>query len=399
MQSENFLSRKKALLSGHKELLLRPNQRATQSSPFAQPVCSRFGRPVLTRDHVPLDWRYDFNEETNPFLLERMGINSVFNAGALFHDGRYLVMARVEGTDRKSFFAIAESPNGVDQFEFWPEPILFDEWGEESANVYDARLTAHEDGYVYAVFCAERKDPNAPPFDTSAAIAQAGILRTKDLLHWERLPDLTTPSQQQRNVVLHPRFVRGHYLLYTRPQDGFIEAGSGGGIAWGLTKTMTEARLEAETLLDPRVYHTIKESKNGAGAPPLESAEGWIHIAHGVRQTAAGLRYVLYAFLTDLHEPWRVIAAPGGYLLAPEDSERLGDVSNVLFSNGVIQEPSGRVLIYYGSSDTRLHVAETSLQLLLDYLRGTPPDGRTSRGVVLQRLELIRKNRQILSGT
>lgn len=389
--SPTFARRRETLQRVQDALLERKNEPIEAEGG----VLTRYRHPVLTAQHVPLEWRYDFTEADNPLLLERLGVNAVFNAGALLHEGRHLVMARVEGNDRKSFFAIAESESGVDGFRFWDEPILVDEFEEPTTNVYDARLTAHEDGYVYAVFCAERKDPRAAPGDTSSAVAAAGILRSRDLRTWQRLPDLVTPSPQQRNVVLHPRFHQGQYLLYTRPQDGFLEAGSGGGIAWGLSRSMDGARLDEEHLLDPRVYHTVKEVKNGAGAPPVETPEGWLHVAHGVRGTAAGLRYVLYAFLCAKDEPGRVIHAPGGHLLAPEGEERVGDVSNVVFSNGLTVEPSGRVLLYYGSSDTRLHVAETSLDRLLDYVKNTPPDPLTSRGAVEQRLALLRKNRAL----
>lgn len=391
MPTTLFEERKNALLAAQEALLRRKNERVEPGNG----IYGRYRHPVLTADHVPLAWRYDFSPQTNPRFLERLGIEAVFNAGAILQGGRYLLMARVEGWDRKSFFAIAESDNGVDGFRFWDEPVVLPEADPPATNVYDARLTAHEDGFVYAVFCAERKDASAPASDTSAAVATAGIARTRDLRTWERLPDLVTPSSQQRNVVLHPRYVEGKYLLYTRPQDGFIDAGSGGGIAWGLSKTMEGARIEVETVLDPRVYHTVKELKNGAGAAPLETPLGWLHVAHGVRGTAAGLRYVLYAFLCDKDEPWRVTHFPGGHLLAPEGDERVGDVSNVVFSNGLIQEPSGRVLIYYGASDTRLQVAESSIEQLLDYVTGTPPDGFTSAASVEQRLALIRKNRAL----
>lgn len=389
--SVSFAQRRESLESAQRALWARRNEPVEGGSG----VFTRYRHPVLTADHVPLEWRYDLSEVDNPHLLERLGVNAVFNAGALLHQGRHLVMARVEGNDRKSFFAIAESDSGVDGFRFWDEPLIVDEFAEPTTNVYDARLTAHEDGFVYAVFCAERKDPKAPPGDTSSAVAAAGILRTRDLRTWERLPDLVTPSPQQRNVVLHPRFHQGQYLLYTRPQDGFIEAGSGGGIAWGLSRSMDGARIDEERLLDPRVYHTVKETKNGAGAPPIETTEGWLHVAHGVRGTAAGLRYVLYAFLCDKDDPGRVTHAPGGHVLAPFGEERVGDVSNVVFSNGLTVEPSGRVLLYYGASDTRLHVAETSVERLLDYVMNTPPDPLTSRGAVEQRLALIRKNRAL----
>lgn len=385
----SFASRLAALVTEQEALLDRPNRRVEPGNG----IYERFAYPVLTAAHVPLDWRYDLSEADNPSLMERLGIEAVFNSGALLFEGRYLLMARVEGWDRKSFFAIAESKTGVDGFRFWDEPVTLPESDVPATNVYDARLTAHEDGFIYALFCAERKDPHAPPGDVSSAVAAAGIARTRDLRTWERLSDLVTPSPQQRNVVLHPRYVDGKYLLYTRPQDGFIDAGSGGGIAWGVTQSMEAARIEVETLLDPRVYHTIKEAKNGAGAPPIETERGWLHVAHGVRHTAAGLRYVLYAFLCDKDEPWRVTHRPGGHLLAPAGDERVGDVSNVVFSNGLIAEPSGRVLLYYGASDTRLHVAETSVERLLDYVLNTPPDALTSSVSVEQRLQLIRKNR------
>lgn len=388
----HFESTKLALLESQGELLARPNPPLA----YENGVFRRFLHPVLTAAHTPLAWRYDFSQKDNPFFQERMGINAVFNSGAILHEGRYLLMARVEGHDRKSFFAIAESRNGVDHFQFWDEPIELTDSAIPATNVYDARLTAHEDGYIYAIFCAERKDPQAPMSDTSSAVAAAGIARTTDLLSWERLADLVTPSPQQRNVVLHPRKFRGKYLLYTRPQDGFIDTGSGGGIAWGLSDSMENARIENETLLDPRVYHTVKEVKNGAGAPPIETDEGWLHIAHAVRNTAAGLRYVLYAFLCDKDDPTKIIHAPAGYFLAPEGEERVGDVSNVVFSNGIIKEPSGRVLIYYGSSDTRLHVAESTVERLLDYVKKTPEDNLTSAMSVQKRLELIRKNRKHL---
>ncbi|GAB4253035.1 MAG: 4-O-beta-D-mannosyl-D-glucose phosphorylase [Candidatus Methylacidiphilales bacterium] len=360
-------------------------------------VYERYLHPVLTAGHVPLEWRYDLNPATNPFLLERMGINAVMNAGAIKWQGKYLVVARVEGWDRKSFFALAESPNGLDHFTFWDEPILLDETNDPDTNVYDMRLTAHEDGWIYGLFCTERKDPAAPPGDLSSAVAQCGIVRTKDLKQWERLPDLKTRSAQQRNVVLHPEFVNGKYALYTRPQDGFIDAGKGGGIGWALCDTMERAETGEEIIIDARAYHTIKETKNGQGPAPIKTDKGWLHLAHGVRGCAAGLRYVLYLFVTDLNDPTRVIAAPGGYFLAPEGVERVGDVSNVTFSNGWIADDDGRVFIYYASSDTRLHVATSSIERLLDYAFNTPPDGLRSRVCVEQRLALIRKNRALVS--
>lgn len=377
----------------YETLVERPNERLEVSNG----VFFRYRYPVLTAAHVPVFWRYDLNPQTNPFLMERLGVNAVFNAGAIRLGERYFVVARVEGSDRKSFFAVAESPNGVDRFRFWDEPVVMPETDEPDTNVYDMRLTQHEDGWIYGVFCTERKDPAALPGDTSAAVAQAGIARTKDLKTWERLPDLRTASPQQRNVVLHPEFVGGKYAFYTRPQDSFIEAGSGGGIGFGLCDDVTNAVIEHEQIVDPKVYHTIKEAKNGQGPPPIKTEQGWLHLAHGVRGTAAGLRYVLYLFLSDLEEPWRVTHRPGGYFLAPEGEERVGDVSNVAFSNGWVVKEDGTVLIYYGSSDTRLHVAETSVARLLDYVTNTPEDQGRSAASVQQRLDLIRRNFQILN--
>jgi 4-O-beta-D-mannosyl-D-glucose phosphorylase len=358
-------------------------------------IFTRFRNPVLTAQHVPLSWRYDYNPETNPFFMERIGVNAVFNAGALKWDGSYCLACRVEGWDRKSFFAIARSKSPTEGFRFDDEPILLGETPIPDTNVYDMRLTRHEDGWIYGVFCSERRDPAAPEGDTSSATAAAGIVRTRDLRSWERLPDLVTASPQQRNVVLHPEFVEGRYLLYTRPQDGFIDTGGGGGICWGLAEDMTNARVDRETLLDPKEYHTIKEMKNGAGAPPVKTPKGWLHIAHGVRNTAAGLRYVLYALLTDLSNPGKVVARPGGYLIAPEGEERIGDVSNVCFSNGLIADEDGRLTIYYASSDTRLHAAQTSVERMLDYCLNTPEDRLRSRKSVEERLKLIRANREL----
>ncbi|MDR1466784.1 MAG: glycosidase [Treponema sp.] len=355
-------------------------------------VFKRYKYPVLTAAHSPLFWRYDLDSKTNPYLMERMGINAVFNAGAIKLDGVYYLVARVEGSDRKSFFAVAGSPNGVDEFTFHDYPIALEQGENPDVNVYDMRLTKHEDGWIYGIFCTERKDPAAPKGDVSSAVASAGIIRTKDLRTWNRLPDLKTASPQQRNVVLHPEFVDGKYLLYTRPQDGFIETGSGGGICVGFADSMDGAEVKEEILLDEKVYHTIKEVKNGAGAPPVKTRRGWLHIAHGVRNTAAGLRYVIYAFVTALDNPFKVIVAPGGYLIAPEGGERIGDVSNVVFTNGVIAEENGRLLIYYASSDTRLHVAETTIDRLLDYCFNTPLDLYTSQDSVQQRIALINKN-------
>jgi 4-O-beta-D-mannosyl-D-glucose phosphorylase len=355
-------------------------------------IFERYRRPVVTADHVPLDWRFDLNPATNPLLLERQGINAVFNPGAIELDGKILLVCRAEGYDRKSFFAIAESETGTDRFRFWDEPIDLGESGSPDVNVYDMRLVQHEDGWIYGLFCTERKDPSVPASDTSSAIAQCGLVRTRDLRSWERLPDLKTRSSQQRNVVLHPKFVGKQYALYTRPQDGFIDTGSGGGIGWALCDSMENATIGEEQVIEPRVYHTIKEVKNGQGPAPLWTEKGWLHLAHGVRNTAAGLRYVLYLFMTDLAEPQRVIHRPGGYFLAPWGEERVGDVSNVTFSNGWVLR-GNKVFIYYASSDTRIHVATSSLERLLDYAINTPEDGLTSRASVQARLKLIRHNR------
>jgi len=362
-------------------------------------VFDRWENPVLTAAHAPLFWRYDLDPRRNPFLQERLGVNCVFNVGAIEWNGKVCLMARVEGNDRKSFFAVAESDNGVDNFRFWDQPVVLPETDVPDTNVYDMRLTAHEDGWIYGIFCTERKDLDAPPGDTSSAVAQAGIARTKNLARWERLPDLTSQSAQQRNVVLHPELVKGRYALYTRPQDSFIEAGKGGGIGFALCETMEAAEIGEETIVDPRAYHTIKEAKNGAGAPPLKTPKGWLHIAHGVRATAAGLRYVLYAFLCDLEDPSKVIARPGGLFLAPEGEERVGDVSNVAFCNGAVMKATGEVFVYYGSSDTRTHVATTTVSRLLDYVLNTPEDPLRSAACVEQRMALIRRNLKFLART
>jgi 4-O-beta-D-mannosyl-D-glucose phosphorylase len=358
-------------------------------------VVQRYVNPVLTADHTPLFWRYDLNYKTNPFLLERLGMNSTFNSGAIEYQGNILLMVRAEGVDRKSFFAIAESRNGIDNFRFWDYPILLPETSDPDINVYDMRLVEHEDGWIYGLFCTERKDREVPRTDTSSAIAQCGIVRTKDFVKWERLPDLVTKSPQQRNVVLHPEFVNGKYAFYTRPQDGFIEAGSGGGIGWGLSDSIEKAVIHTETIIDDRAYHTIKEVKNGLGPAPIKTGHGWLQLAHGVRNTAAGLRYVLYLLLTDLKDPSKVIARPGGYFLAPQESERVGDVSNVVFSNGWVKRKNGEVFIYYGSSDTRMHVAVSTIDRLLDYVVNTPEDGLRSGTSVEARIKLIRNNLEL----
>lgn len=388
MLLNDFDTRMTMLKTEHHALINRPN------SPLypGNGVYLRYQNPVITADHIPLEWRYDFDRGRNPFLMERMGVNATFNAGAIKLNGKYCLVVRVEGYDRKSFFAVAESPNGTDSFIFREKPVLLDQGPDPDVNVYDMRLTRHEDGWIYGIFCSERKDKGAARGDTSSATASAGIVRTKDLDHWERLPDLDTVSPQQRNVVLHPEFVNGKYFFYTRPQDGFIETGSGGGICWGLSDSMAKAVIKEEILLDEKVYHTIKEVKNGAGAVPIKTQKGWLHIAHGVRNTAAGLRYVIYAFMTSLEEPGRLIASPGGYLIAPEGSERVGDVSNVVFINGAISDDDGRLLLYYASSDTRLHVAETSIDHMLDWCLNTPVDPLYSHESVRQRITLIEGN-------
>lgn len=356
----------------------------------------RYKNPVLTAAHVPYFWKYDLNPDANPFLMERISINAAFNAGAIKHNGKYMMVVRVEGADRKSFFAMAESPNGVDNFRFWDNPIVMPETGEPDTNIYDMRLVKHEDGWIYGVFCTERRDPSAHPGDQSAAIAQCGIARTHDLETWERLPDLVTPSPQQRNVVLHPEFVDGKYAFYTRPQDSFIEAGSGGGIGFALADDIENARVEKEEVIDPKVYHTVFEAKNGLGPAPIKTEKGWLHLAHGVRNTAAGLRYVLYMFMTDLHDLTKVIHKPNGYFLAPEGEERIGDVSNVVFSNGWIADDDGKVFVYYASSDTRMHVAETTVDQLLDYIINTPEDGFTSASTSKKITELVAGNKMFL---
>jgi 4-O-beta-D-mannosyl-D-glucose phosphorylase len=375
------------LFAEHEALIQRPNEPLKESNGWFH----RYRYPVLTAAHTPVFWRYDLSPATNPFLMERLAINAVFNVGAMEWHGNVVLMARVEGVDRKSFFAVAESASGVDGFRFWDYPVAMPETAEPETNVYDMRLTAHQDGWIYGLFCAERKDPAAVPGDLSSAVAQCGIARTRDLKTWERLDDLKTPSAQQRNCVLHAEFVDGKYAFYTRPQDSFIEAGRGGGIGWGLADNMEHAAIEEETIMERREYHTINEVKNGLGPAPIKTRQGWLHLAHGVRNTAAGLRYVLYCFLCALDQPWKVIAKPGGYFLAPEGEERVGDVSNVTFSSGWV-ERGDQVLIYYGASDTRTHVAATSVPRLLDYVVNTPPDPLRSAACVAQRIALIDRN-------
>ncbi len=382
----NFEEKKSILIQNYEDLIRRKNVPLVGNN-----IYQRYRYPVLTAEHTPYFWKYDLNPETNPRLLERIGINAAMNSGAIKFNGKYVLVVRVEGNDRKSFFAVAESPNGVDNFRFWDHPVTMPETKKPDTNIYDMRLTRHEDGYIYGIFCSERRDPKAAPGDLSSAVAAAGIARTKDLVKWERLPDLKTKSQQ-RNVVLHPEFVNGKYALYTRPQDGFIDAGSGGGIGWALVDNMTKAEIKEEVIIDHRQYHTIKEVKNGQGPAPIKTQKGWLHLAHGVRGCAAGLRYVLYMFMTSLKDPTKVIAAPGGYFLAPQNEERIGDVSNVLFTNGWIADEDGKVFIYYASSDTRMHVAVSDVDTLIDYCLHTPADGGRSAASVQTLNKLIDNN-------
>lgn len=387
MIHEKYFEEKKK----QEELLSRKNIK----SDFYNGVYDRYKYPVLTREHIPLTWRYDLNKESNPYFMERLGINAVMNSGAIMLNGKYYLVVRIEGNDRKSFFGVAESDNGIDNFRFWDYPILFEDTCPEETNVYDMRLTKHEDGYIYGVFCSESKDTSVN--DLSAAVAAAGIVRTKDLKTWERLPNLVTlRSPQQRNVVLHPEFVNGKYAFYTRPMDDFIETGSGGGVGFGLCDDITHAVIDEEKMTSLRKYHTITEAKNGAGATPIKTDRGWIHIAHGVRNTAAGLRYVIYAFATDLNDPSKVIAEPSGLLIGPRGEERVGDVSNVVFTNGAVANGNGEVFIYYASSDTRMHVASTTIDKLTDYVFNTPKDPGRSVECVAQRCELIKKNLELL---
>lgn len=382
-----FNERKAKVFDAYEKLISRKNEKTD----YMGGAYDRYKYPVLTADHAPVIWRYDLDPETNPFFMERLGINAVLNSGAIELNGKFYLVARVEGNDRKSFFAVAESDSPVDGFRFWDYPVLLPDTNPEETNVYDMRLTKHEDGYIYGVFCSESNDTSSN--DLSAAVAQAGIVRTKDLKTWERLPNLKSKSPQQRNVVLHPEFVNGMYAFYTRPQDDFIQTGSGGGVCFGLAKDITNAEIcTEETVISPRVYHTITEVKNGAGAVPIKTPKGWIHIAHGVRNTAAGLRYVIYVFATDLNDPSKLIASPSGLFIAPHGEERVGDVSNVVFTNGAIVRENGEVYIYYASSDTRVHVASTTVEKLMDYTFNTPSDPLRSVDCVKQRYELISKN-------
>ena len=376
----------------HESLISRKNKMIFSENG----IFERYKYPILTAAHTPLEWRYDLNPETNPYLMERIGVNATMNSGAIKWKGKYLIIVRVEGNDRKSFFAIAESPNGIDNFRFWEYPIHLPDTDPSETNVYDIRLTTHEDGWIYGIFCSESLDPNAAPGDLSSAIAKAGIVRTKDLKSWERLPNLISQSQQ-RNVVLHPEFVNGKYALYTRPQDNFIDAGNGGGIGWALIDDITHAEVKEEIIINHRHYHTIKEVKNGEGPHPIKTPKGWLHLAHGVRACAAGLRYVLYLYMTSLEDPTKIIAEPGGYLIAPVDEERIGDVSNVLFSNGWIADEDGTVYIYYASSDTRMHVATSTVDRLIDYCLHTPADGLRSAASVENICKLIEANKYVMA--
>lgn len=390
--SATFQDRKIALEKEHKTLI---EQKNAPQDHAGNGIYERYKNPVVTAAHVPLNWRFDLNEKTNPFLQERIGMNAAFNAGAMKWNGKYLLAVRVEGIDRKSFFAIAESPNGVDNFKFWEKPCVIPQTEEPDTNVYDMRLIHHEDGWVYGIFCTERKDPKAPKGDTSSAVANAGIVRSKDLVNWERLPDLISNTGQQRNVVLHPEFVDGKYALYTRPQDGFIDVGAGGGIGLGYVEDMTNPVVKDEKIIFGKQYHTIYELKNGLGPAPIKTEKGWLHLAHGVRNTAAGLRYTLYMFMTDLNDITKVTHVPAGHFMGPEGIERVGDVSNVLFSNGWIEDNDGTVYVYYASSDTRMHVAVSSVAKLVDYVTNTPADTFISAGSVKTIINQIDKNNAI----
>jgi 4-O-beta-D-mannosyl-D-glucose phosphorylase len=392
MQNDHFTSRHQSIKADHEQLLQKHNEALFSTNG----IYSRYKNPILTRDHIPLHWRFDMNPDTNPLFMERIGFNATFNAGALKWKDKYLLAVRVEGNDRKSFFAIAESPNGVDNFRFWDRPITLPQTDEPDPNVYDMRLTQHDDGFIYGVFCTERKDPSAPSGDTSSAVAAAGIARTKDLINWERLPDLISTTGQQRNVVLFPHLVEGKYAFYTRPQDGFIDTGKGGGIGFGLSESITRAEVREEVIVDAKTYHTIYEVKNGLGPAPIRTEKGWLQLAHGVRNTAAGLRYTLYVFMTDLEKPWIITHKPAGHFIAPLETERVGDVSNVVFSNGWIADDDGRVLVYYASSDTRMHVAVSSIEQLLDYCMNTPQDDLASAASVERINRLVDDNQKFL---
>ncbi|WP_379084973.1 glycosidase [Pedobacter sp. UC225_65] len=391
----NFEQRITKLAKNQEELIQTPNQKIEEGNG----LFNRYKNPVLTAAHVPFNWKYDLNPLTNPYLIERFGINAVLNAGAIKWQDKYVLVARVEGNDRKSFFAVAESPNGIDNFRFWEYPVVMPETADPDTNIYDIRLVAHEDGWIYGLFCTERRDPKASAGDQSAAIAQCGIARTKNLVDWDRLADLKTSSPQQRNVVLHPEFVDGKYAFYTRPQDGFVDAGNGGGIGFGLSASIENAVVNTEIVIDKKVYHTVYEAKNGQGPAPIKTAQGWLHLAHGVRNTAAGLRYVLYMFMTDLNDLTKVTNKPAGYFLAPDGEERIGDVSNVAFCNGWIVDEDGTVYIYYASSDTRMHVATSTVAQLTDYVMNNPADGLRSATSVNTIIDIIDRNKKIAEET
>lgn len=386
-----FVKKVKKIIADYEVFLAVKNKKVETGNG----IFDRYENPILTAAHTPVIWRYDFDPETNPFLMERIGMNATMNSGAIKWNNKYLLVVRVEGVDRKSFFAIAESPNGIDNFRFWDFPVTIPETDEPDTNIYDMRLTAHEDGFIYGIFCSERKDPNAATNDLSSAVAAAAIVRTKDLINWERLPDLKTKSQQ-RNVVLHSEFIDGKYALYTRPQDGFIDTGSGGGIGWALIEDIANAEVKEEIIINFRYYHTIKEVKNGEGPHPIKTNKGWLHMAHGVRSCAAGLRYVIYLYMTDLHNPSKLIAEPAGHLMSPVGEERIGDVSNVLFTNGWIADDDGTVFIYYASSDTRMHVATSTVDKLVDYCLHSPADGYRSAASVETLKKQIAKNLTVL---
>jgi len=389
VDSSKKIKNYEALMEDYKNLIKRKNSPLLEGNG----IYKRYRHPIITASHTPLHWRYDFNVQTNPNGLERIGINAAFNAGAIKWKGKYLLIVRVEGNDRKSFFAFAESSNGLDNFKFWEKPFVLPQNNNPDVNAYDMRLVKHEDGFIYGIFCTERKDPEALEADTSAAIANAGIIRSKDLKNWERLPDLISNSRQQRNVTLHPEFVNGKYAIYTRPQDGFIETGSGGGIGLGFVDDMAHPHVKDEVIINNKQYHTVYELKNGQGPSPIKTKDGWLHLAHGVRNTAAGLRYVLYMFMTDLNDITQVIYQPGGYFMAPNEEEISGDVSNVLFCNGWIADDDGKVFIYYASSDTRTHVATSSVDVLVDYCKHTPQDKLSTNGSVENIMDLIEKNK------
>lgn len=391
MSNSVFNERLKALTAKHKELVERPNA----VDGLGNGLFNRYKNPVVTGEYTPLFWRYDLNPETNPYLMERIGVNCVLNPGAIEIEGKILLIVRVEGIDRKSFFAVAESDNGIESFKFWDYPVVMPETEDPDTNVYDMRIVKHEDGCFYGTFCTERKDPAAPNGDTSSAAAACGIARTRDLKAWERLPDLKSKAQQ-RNVVLHPEFVNGKYAFYTRPSDGFMDVGKAGGIGWSLVDSIENAVIDNDEIIEPKIYHTIKESKNGQGPSPYKTNKGWLHVAHGVRNTAAGLRYVLYSFMTSLEDPTKVIHRPAGYLMAPEGNERIGDVSNVLFCNGMVVKENGDIYIYYASSDTRIHVATTTVDRMVDYCMHTPEDPLRTFASVAQRNELISNNLELI---